>query len=93
VTLPAPLATPGPPSLVSTTTGTLLALWILLIVISARQYVGRRRAWTRERLALTHDLVEKMVGHCTRLVQQAPESWHEGEADHLAMYARLGVLG
>jgi ATP-binding cassette subfamily B protein len=68
----------------------LLALWILLTVISAREYVRRRRAWTQERLALTHDLVEKMVGHRTRLVQQAPESWHEGEADHLAAYGRLG---
>jgi ATP-binding cassette subfamily B protein len=68
----------------------LLALWILLTVISAREYVRRRRAWTQERLALTHDLAEKMVGHRTRLVQQAPELWHEGEADHLAAYGRLG---
>lgn len=39
---------------------------------------------------VTHDLIEKMVGHRIRLVQQAPEQWHEGEEERLSAYARRG---
>ena len=35
---------------------------------------------------MTHDLVERMVGHRTRLAQQAPERWHDGEDELLARY-------
>jgi ATP-binding cassette subfamily B protein len=31
---------------------------------------------------MTHDLVERLVGHRTRLAQERPERWHEDE-DHL----------
>ena len=41
-------------------------------------------------MVITHDLIEKMVGHRTRIAQQAPERWHEGEEDRLAGYAALG---
>ncbi len=36
-------------------------------------------AWSALRLELTHGLVEDLVGHRTRLVQQDPARWHEGE--------------
>src|ERR1041385_6508593 len=48
----------------------LLAAWsalcLLLIVTNTR----RRHAWTKLRLRLTHQLVEKMTAHRTRLAQQ-----------------------
>src|SRR5262249_41832073 len=34
---------------------------------------------TETREAMTNDLVERMVGHRTRLAQESRESWHEGE--------------
>jgi ATP-binding cassette subfamily B protein len=52
-------------------------------------FVRRRRRWTRERLDLTDDLVENMVGHRTRLAQQRPGGWNEGEDRALERY--LGI--
>jgi ATP-binding cassette subfamily B protein len=52
-------------------------------------YVGRRRRWTGERLDLTDELVEAMVGHRTRLAQQRPGRRNEGEDRALERY--LGV--
>jgi ATP-binding cassette subfamily B protein len=45
-------------------------------------------AWTEARLQLTQDLVEKMVGHRTRLVQSSRAAWHRGE--DAAMERHLG---
>jgi len=42
--------------------------------------------WTVARLDLTNDLVEQMVGHRTRLAQQLPERWHDGEDQLLCQY-------
>jgi ATP-binding cassette, subfamily B, bacterial len=52
----------------------------------AHRYYRRRREWTEQRLALTHDLVEKMMGHRTRAVQQPSEEWHVGEDQALDGY-------
>ncbi len=41
-----------------------------------------------ERVRLTTEMVERMLGHRTRLVQQTPKSWHEGEDASLEAYAR-----
>jgi ATP-binding cassette subfamily B protein len=64
----------------------LLAAWFGLL--AAVQYEGYRRRgrWTADRLAMTHDLVEKMVGFRTRLAQQRAARWHDGEDDALASY-------
>jgi ATP-binding cassette subfamily B protein len=35
---------------------------------------------------MTHDLVERMVGHRTRLAQESPEHWHDGEDEGLERY-------
>jgi ATP-binding cassette subfamily B protein len=35
---------------------------------------------------MTHDLIEKMVGHRTRIAQQRPEHWHAGEDGALERY-------
>lgn len=53
-----------------------LAFCIALTAWAARRYHRRRSLWTETRLALTHDLVERMSGHRTRLAQQSPSAWH-----------------
>jgi ATP-binding cassette subfamily B protein len=63
----------------------LLIAWIGLTTSFASTYWRERARWTEARLAMTNDLVERMVGHRTRLAQQAPERWQMGEdeaADH-----------
>lgn len=47
----------------------LLALTVAAVVALAAVEVARRRAWSTSRLAMTHELVERMVGHRTRLAQ------------------------
>ena len=54
-----------------------------LVVLSALRH------WTEARLRLTHDLVERMVGHRTRLAQEAREHWHDGEDQALERYLAL----
>ena len=44
---------------------------LLVTAVAARRLLSRRRLWTDLRLGMTHDLVERMVGHRTRLVQGA----------------------
>ena len=45
--------------------------------------------WTSARLEMTHDLVERMVGHRTRLVQEQREHWHDGEDQAVEAYIKL----
>jgi ATP-binding cassette subfamily B protein len=69
----------------------LLAAWVALVVTLGWFYYRRRLAWTESRLKLTHNLVEVMVGHRTRLAQEARERWHEGEDQSLEHYLRLSA--
>lgn len=64
----------------------LLLAWIAITAYIARRYFDRNRHWTGVRLAMTHDLVESMVGHRTRLAQLPPELWHTEEDESLAKY-------
>jgi ATP-binding cassette subfamily B protein len=64
----------------------LLLLWLIVMAIVARKYYLRLRSWTRSRLDLTHDLIERMVGHRTRMVQQAAEHRHDDEDHELDRY-------
>lgn len=56
-----------------------LFAWTALAVGCGAWCVRRRSVWTDARLGLTHDLVEKMVGHRTRLAQVTRENRHAGE--------------
>jgi len=58
-----------------------------LLLLGVLYYRGLAR-WTDQRLALTDDLVERMVGHRTRLAQQVPRRWHDGEDEALEQYVR-----
>ena len=64
----------------------LLAAVLLPFGFLARRYFEERRHWTDTRLEISHDLVEKMVGHRTRLAQERPERWHRREEEQLASY-------
>jgi ATP-binding cassette subfamily B protein len=64
----------------------LFLLWLGLIGAVSVAYWGALSAWTGKRLALTHDLVEKMAGHRTRRSQEPFESAHEGEDEALEAY-------
>ena len=66
----------------------LLVLWLLLVAAMARSYFRRNRDWTSVRLAMTHDLVESMSGHRTRLAQLSADRWHVGEDEALEEYLR-----
>ena len=66
----------------------LLVVWLAITAIIARQYYQRNRAWTGVRLAMTHELVESMVGHRTRLAQLPPDRWHDGEDEALEEYLK-----
>ncbi|WP_226703989.1 ABC transporter ATP-binding protein [Microbulbifer elongatus] len=63
-----------------------LPLFVLVIGLLVQRQIRRRRTWTGQRLALTHSLIEKMVGHRTRLAQQPPADWHRGEDRDLDNY-------
>lgn len=67
-------------------TVTLFAIWLLVAGGMAWQYARLRKQWVWQRNHLTHDLVEKMTGHRTRIAQQPPELWHAGEDEQLVSY-------
>ncbi len=67
----------------------LLPLWIGITLFMALRYFRRRQRWTTARLSMTNDLTERMVGHRTRLAQEAREKWHQGEDEELERYLEL----
>lgn len=64
----------------------LLGGWIVVTVGLGWRYLIVSRAWDESHRALTNDLVERMVGHRTRLVQEDPAQWHEAEDRALQTY-------
>ena len=66
----------------------LLIAWFGIGTAIAWRYYQRSRTWTDVRLRMTHDLVESMVGHRTRLAQLPPEKWHAGEDEALESYLK-----
>ena len=67
----------------------LLFIWLLAASAMAWSYFQRNRDWTDVRLAMTHDLVESMAGHRTRLAQLASDRWHDGEDEALEQYLKI----
>ena len=74
----------------------LLLATVLAAALVTWAQIRRCRQWTDERLDLTDDLIERMVGHRTRLAQLERSRWHDGEDDALERYlgtsARLDWL-
>lgn len=63
-----------------------LMAWCVLVGALVYRYWVHGRRWAAVRNAMTHALVERMVGHRTRLAQQSPSGWHEEEDQALAGY-------
>lgn len=64
----------------------LLVGWVGIAALLAWRFGRARVHWTGRRLEMTHDLVERMNGHRTRLAQLPPEQWHHGEDEALDAY-------
>jgi ATP-binding cassette subfamily B protein len=64
----------------------LFALWLAVTAAVAWRYSRERSRWTDARLAITHDAIEQMTGHRTRLAQEPPEHRHESEDAALDQY-------
>lgn len=64
----------------------LLAGWAAATAALGWRYFRRRARWTGSRLELTHLLVESMLGHRTRLAQEARDERHEHEDRRLDGY-------
>ena len=64
----------------------LLVLWVGMAAVLGWRYFQEERRWTDSRIAMTHDLVERMVGHRTRLAQEPREHWHDSEDQVLERY-------
>ncbi|MCI5147670.1 MAG: ABC transporter ATP-binding protein, partial [Candidatus Electrothrix sp. AR3] len=69
--------------------GALLLGWSGGILILSRVYYQRMRAWLIHSRMMTCDLVERMVGHRTRLAQEKPDQLHDLEDRLLSRYAHL----
>ncbi|MEQ8766213.1 MAG: ABC transporter ATP-binding protein [Planctomycetota bacterium] len=65
-----------------------LGCWALGTWQLWRRYAARRQVWSDERLAMTDDLVEKMIGHRTRAIQERPADWHTREDARFESYHR-----
>jgi ATP-binding cassette subfamily B protein len=64
----------------------LLLGWVVLGAGVGWWHFRQRRIWTDARLEMTNDLIERMVGHRTRLAQESPERWHDGEDQTVERY-------
>jgi ATP-binding cassette subfamily B protein len=69
--------------------GMLLVLWTGAILLLGWIYYLRMRDWLIHSRVMTCDLVERMVGHRTRLAQEQPEQFHELEDQLLSRYTVL----
>lgn len=68
----------------------LLAAWLAIAALLAAGVERRLARWTGARIALTHDLVERMVGQRTLVAQQPARLRHVEQEAALARYATLG---
>ncbi len=69
--------------------GMLLLGWTAMILLLGWMYYLRMRDWLIHSRVMTCDLVERMVGHRTRLTQERPDQLHEIEDQLLSRYAML----
>jgi len=68
-----------------------LLAWTAVTFLIAWRYFKSNRSWTAERLSMTHDLIERMAGHRTRLAQEPAARWHDGEDQELARYLESSI--
>src|SRR5262249_24442143 len=68
----------------------LLIAWITVTVYLGWRYFTRRTRWTANRLTMSEQLLESMVGHRTRLAQQPESEWHQSEDEALDHFIATG---
>jgi ATP-binding cassette subfamily B protein len=66
-----------------------LLVWLVATLAFCWRYYRRLRAWTAVRLNMTHELIEHMVGHRTRLAQEWPGRRDEAEDRNMRDYLAL----
>jgi ATP-binding cassette subfamily B protein len=69
--------------------GLIFAGWVVLTLLVGWRALRRHRRWADAHGVMTNDLVERMVGHRTRLAQEDPSRWHIEEDQALAHYLAL----
>ena len=69
----------------------LLGGWFGLLLGVGWLSLRRQQRWHASYRTMTSDLVERMVAHRTRLVQEAPTHWHQGEDAALATYLQQSM--
>lgn len=67
----------------------LLLFWVGITLVLSWFYLQRSQSWVGTYREMTNDLVERMVGHRTRLAQEERRRWHEMEDRLLDQYLRL----
>jgi ATP-binding cassette subfamily B protein len=63
-----------------------LLIWLVAVSVICWRYYQRLRSWSVLRLKITHELVEQMVGHRTRLAQEPPRRRDEAEDRRMQEY-------
>jgi len=69
-----------------------LVAWVLVAFLLARRHYSVQRRWSNARIEITHDLLERMLGHRTRLAQLPLERWHDGEDVRLSAYSETSKI-
>jgi ATP-binding cassette, subfamily B, bacterial len=69
-----------------------LVAWVGVAFILARRHYIVQRHWSAARIDITHDLLERMLGHRTRLAQLPLERWHDGEDRRLSSYTETSKI-
>jgi ATP-binding cassette, subfamily B, bacterial len=69
--------------------GLLLVVWFIGAVLLSWRYYHHSQRWRHGHRLMINALVERMVGHRTRLAQQPPEDWHREEDQALTGYLQL----
>jgi ATP-binding cassette, subfamily B, bacterial len=64
----------------------MLTSYVALALIIVWRYFRRRSEWTKMRMAMAGDLIERMIGHRTRLAQERREHWHDREDQAIEQY-------
>jgi len=67
----------------------LLVIWVIITTIYLYRYYKNSLLWSDTYRDMTNDLVERMVGHRTRLAQEDPLHWHDEEDQSLDKYLQL----
>ena len=68
-----------------------LLVWAAISLVVLWQYALKTKSWTDIYQNMTNDLVERMVGHRTRLAQEDRQHWHDEEDLILERYLQASL--